>query len=69
VAASLEIVREELAPRPRDSRDRTSSEIAARDASRAALLALFDDGKFARASRDGGAEERGSRARRCGGRP
>ena len=54
-----EIVREELARRdPRDSRDRTSGEIAVRDASRAALLALFDDGKFARASRDGGAAAR-----------
>jgi len=54
-----EIVRGELARRdPRDSRDRTSGEIAVRDASRAALLALFDDGKFARASRDGGAAAR-----------
>jgi hypothetical protein len=51
-----DVVRGELARRdPRDSRDRTSGEIAARDASRAALVALLDDGKFARASRDGGA--------------
>jgi len=54
-----DVVRGELARRdPRDSRDRTSGEIAARDASRAALLALLDDGKFARASRDGGAAAR-----------
>ena len=54
-----DVVRRELARRdPRDSRDRTSGEIAARDVSRAALLALFDDGKFARASRDGGAAAR-----------
>lgn len=54
-----DVVRGELARRdPRDSRDRTSGEIAARDATRAALFALFDDGKFARASRDGGAAAR-----------